>query len=230
MDINKKVPDWKEFCKNYSFEFGRANPEIMDKPFWHFMALRPYVSPYYVGKLYNRNRYDMRCAPKPIYTHERIGQTITKLPNGDIIKIGGEYDDYYDPDFNIYNDVVLITQDGKLTIYGYPPEVFEPTDFHTANFVPSQNVIYIIGCIGFRQSNTTPVYRLKLNDFSIERVDTTGDQPGWISHHSCILSKDEDTLTIQYGRIYTEVEGKTRCIENTKEYSLNLHTFVWKAN
>jgi hypothetical protein len=30
------------------------------------------------------------------------------LPDGRLIRIGGEHEDYYDPDFQIYNDVVVI--------------------------------------------------------------------------------------------------------------------------
>ena len=43
--------------------------------------------------------------------------------------MGGEHEDFYDPDFCIYNDVVVYDGHGDFTIYGYPKEVFPSHGF-----------------------------------------------------------------------------------------------------
>jgi hypothetical protein len=82
----------------------------------------------------------------PIWTFERYGATRTELSDGRIICIGGEHEDYYDPDFHIYNDVVVFGPEDKIEIYDYPKEIFPPTDFHTAN--PVGDKIIVIACLG----------------------------------------------------------------------------------
>jgi hypothetical protein len=64
----------------------------------------------------------------------------------------GEHEDHYDPDFFIHNDVVVRTPDGEVAIYGYPTEVFLPTDFHTATLLPAS--IVLIGSLGYRKAGS----------------------------------------------------------------------------
>merc|ERR1719473_2000472 len=76
----------------------------------------------------------------PVWTFHRFGRTVTQLPCGRLVMIGGEHEDYYHPDFCIYNDVGIFTpgqgaEDGSIEILGYPRSVFPPTDFHSATFV-----------------------------------------------------------------------------------------------
>jgi hypothetical protein len=53
--------------------------------------------------------------PIPVFCFRRFGRTETKLPNGRIVYIGGEHEDIYDPDLNIYNDVVVfVNRHGNL--------------------------------------------------------------------------------------------------------------------
>ena len=76
----------------------------------------------------------------PVWCFDRFGQSMTILPDGRRIFIAGEHEDWYDPDFFIYNDVVVISTNGDIEhIFGYPIEVFPPTDFHAAAYVPTQN-------------------------------------------------------------------------------------------
>ena len=79
---------------------------------------------------------------------KRFGQSLTLLPDGLAVQIGGEHEDYYDPDFCIYNDVFVHERDGSITIYGYPESAFPPTDFRTATLVGDS--IYVIGSLGSR--------------------------------------------------------------------------------
>ena len=68
-----------------------------------------------------------------------------------MICIAGEHEDYYDPDFCIYNDVVVLGLDGSVEIYGYPKDVFPPTDFHTATLVGDR--VIVIGRLGYMGSD-----------------------------------------------------------------------------
>ena len=60
---------------------------------------------------------------------QRFGQSLTLLPDGPALQFGGEHEDYYDPDFCIYNDVFVHEGDGSITIYGYPESAFPPRVF-----------------------------------------------------------------------------------------------------
>ncbi|KAF2727203.1 hypothetical protein EJ04DRAFT_517406 [Polyplosphaeria fusca] len=145
----------------------------------------------------------------PIWCFSRFGQSTTKLPHGTLVYIGGEHEDWYDPDFLIFNDVVVMERSaGKMdgiakprrefTIYGYPEEVFPPTDFHTATFVPSLNAIVIIGNIGYgtiarkamRDEGQTPVYRLDVGTWKMTEIETEGDCPSGICRHEAALESD----------------------------------------
>ena len=89
---------------------------------------------------------------------DRFGQSSNQLPDGRVVCIAGEHEDSYDPDFYIYNDVVIQQPDGRIDIFGYPREVFPPTDFHTATLVG--NRIVLIGSLGYpdeRRPGETPV-------------------------------------------------------------------------
>ena len=111
----------------------------------------------------------------------RFGSTCTKLPDGRWIFIAGEYEDYYDPDFYIYNDVIVIenpeTAVPKVTVYGYPKSVFAPTDFHEAILIDSY--IWILGTLGYTRGHVKdfPIYLLNTNDFTIEAITYGGDPP-----------------------------------------------------
>lgn len=39
----------------------------------------------------------------PVRCFQRFGSTVTVLPDGRLVHIGGEHEDEYDPDFCIYN-------------------------------------------------------------------------------------------------------------------------------
>ncbi|KAK4149685.1 hypothetical protein C8A00DRAFT_18659 [Chaetomidium leptoderma] len=170
---------------------------------------------------------------EPGFTFYRFGRTETMLPDGRLVYIGGEHEDYCYPDFFIYNDVVVVRghSDGwakaeakvdaglvpfsdqpmerldyikmdimrnlpthaaavegaspdEIDIYGYPTDVFPPTDFHTATYYKDENsgreYIYIIGGVGYKSGphrQATLVHRLDLQDFSIQRLETAGEMP-----------------------------------------------------
>ena len=101
--------------------------------------------------------------PGPFWSWDRFGRTSTELPDGRIIHIAGEHEDYYDPDFCIYNDVTVEHPGGRLEFYLYPKEIFPPTDFHTATLLGDD--ILLIGSLGYtdmRRIGETQVLRLNV--------------------------------------------------------------------
>ncbi len=163
-----------DFDKNKHFQFGTTNPTLMEKPFWKYMVCNPHLKSYDVYKnLPGRYHLD-----SPVWCYARFGATQTYLPDGRLIQIGGEHEDSYDPDFQIYNDVVVINNPilveciynmpvpsnfpqvggrdvilgtsnvNDVTIYAYPFDVFPPTDNHTATYVRTKNNEECIYIIG----------------------------------------------------------------------------------
>jgi Ankyrin repeats (3 copies) len=197
--------------------FGLANPELMSVDFWRSM----------VGSRWSaRNArivFDESADfDEPIWSFDRSGQSLTELPDGRIIEIGGEHEDSSDQDFCIYNDVVVHDGQGNFQIFGYPRAVFPPTDFHTATLVG--NYIYIIGRLGYYPCRTyqqTPVYRLDCRSYQIEPVVTT-NSPGWIYGHRAEYL-ESGVIVVYGGSIEDAKEGK----ENSIEYRLDLETLVW---
>ena len=88
----------------------------------------------------------------PVWSFDRFGQSMNILPDGRVF-IAGEHEDDYDWDFRIYNDVVVAAPNGDIEhIFGYPPEIFPPTDFHAAVFVPPENGIGMLHSFPFLTS------------------------------------------------------------------------------
>ena len=202
--------------------FGKANPDVMDILFWQAMV-RNGASAYGAKAKFG----DTDNWEQPVWCYHRFGRTITELSDGKIIEIAGEHEDYYDPDFCIYNDVVVYHGDGTFTILGYPKDVFPPTDFHTSTLVG--DYIYIIGNLGYyneRIPHETPVYRLHTDTFAIEKVKTTGDKPGWLSRHKAYY-KEPSTIYVTGGKVHVMVDEKSDYIDNTVDYTLDLTTLVW---
>ncbi|MDJ0617571.1 MAG: ankyrin repeat domain-containing protein [Calothrix sp. MO_192.B10] len=202
--------------------FGNSNPEVMEVDFWKAMV-RSGVSAYFARDTFD----DADNWDKAVWCYQRFGRTITELPDGRIIEIAGEHEDYYDPDFCIYNDVVVYQADGSFKILGYPKDIFPPTDFHSATLVGEY--IYIIGSLGYNDAiiyNETPVYRLNYQSFKIEKVTTTGEKPGWISRHKAHYLKPS-TIYITGGKLCVMVDDKDEYIDNLGDYTLDVTTLNW---
>jgi len=229
--------------------FGNANPERMQCPFWEWMIrgeqpetggeegslaevglmmrdgkLKSGYGPHRARDLFNvpLNRED-----GPIWTFERYGATRNRLEDGRMIWIGGEHEDYYDPDFHIYNDVIVFGPDDEIEIYGYPKEVFPPTDFHTATLVERQ--IIVIGCQGNlkeRRPGFTPVYSVDAKSYRISEVITSGTAPGWIFKHTADLLA-ETVISVRGGQLVELKDGKQKFTRNNDVFSLDLKTGTW---
>jgi hypothetical protein len=240
----------EQFERERRPRFGATNPQRMVMPFWDWMIrgddqpppddgcvlgrlglmlregiLKSGYGPYRVRDLFQvpLNRED-----GPIWTFDRMGQTHTELPDGRIISVAGEHEDSYDPDFNIYNDVVVFAPDGTFEIYGYPRETFPPTDFHTAT--TDGDRLVIVGSIGYpedRVPSVTPVYALNLATYRIDRLETTGQMPGWIGHHEIEHDDMRRVITVRGGKVFVGREAGGRFRRNVEEYELDLRTLVW---
>ncbi len=116
----------------------------------------------------------------------------------DVVVVRGRVQPAQQYDFSTYADSLEFGVDERRTtagwargarpeeidIYRYPVEVFPPTDAHSAVYYPEEGTgkeyIYIIGGRGYaggvhRQGTLT--YRLDLDDFSIRRMRTSGQEP-----------------------------------------------------
>jgi ankyrin repeat protein len=209
-----------EYLDGKQRRFGQANPEKMNVPFWKAMVTSG------ANAYTARRRYD-DDDDEPVWCFKRFGKSINELSDGRIIEIAGEHEDYYDPDFCIYNDVVVHHGDGTFDIYGYPKACFPPTDFHTATLVGKH--VYIVGCLGYldeRRPGDTPVYRLDIETFEIQEVPTTGEKPGWIHRHKAVAS-NQRLIRISGGEVYVLEDGKPRFKDNPQQYALDLESMVW---
>ncbi len=210
----------QEYLEQKHRVFGTSNPELCKKKFWYEMV-RTSAGAWKARDQFNDTRHD----DPPVWCYERYGQTITDLGNGEYIEIAGEHEDYYDPDFCIYNEVFHHRGNGEFDIYMYPKEVFPPTDFHSATLV--DEFIYIIGNLGYRGERlygTTPVYRLNIKTFEIEKIDTKGEMPGWIRKHKAYYD-GKSVIRIKGGVI--ECNSDQKQFNSVNDYELCLKTFTW---
>lgn len=236
-DANQRVllglPHWNpnaldaitpaEFQRAYSQRFGKHNPERMDEPFWATM-IRAGVSAYTARTQFER--YGPFTAP--IWSANRFGQSLTLLPDGRAVQIGGEHEDFYDPDFCIYNDVFVYARDRSVAIYGYPESIFPPTDFHTATLVG--DAIYVIGGLGYRgrrHFGTTPVYRLNIHTLQMERLSLHGEAPGWLYKHRARFITPH-VIRVWGGEIITKQDNGEAYAPNLGVFTLDLERLLWR--
>lgn len=202
--------------------FGTSNPELMEIPFWREMV-RAGIGAYAAKAQFG----DGDKMEGPVWCFSRYGTSFTELPDGRFVQIGGEHEDFYDPDFCIYNDVIVHDRSGTFTIFGYPKQEFPPTDFHSATFV--EDFIYIIGGVGYQGSRKfgfTPIYRLNCETWAIEALESAGEMPGWIYQHKTTYSAP-GVLIVFSGKICQDVDGEEQHIENGAVFHLNLSNMTW---
>ncbi len=222
----KKEPppsiDREEFLAWRSPRQVTESPTRLDNPFWHWL-----VRTRHCGYMANRTMQGPSSLEAgPVWSFDRFGMSEMPLEDGRVIHIGGEHEDSYDPDFYIYNDVVVVDSEGAISIYGYSRDVFPPTDFHSATRVADG--IFIIGCLGYpaqRVAGTTPVFRLDLQTMTIAPVPTTGDAPGWIHRHTAELAEDGRTIVVRGGELW-RASGKSMP-ENIDTWALDTATGTW---
>lgn len=241
--------DEQTFLAQKTPRFGKRNPELMEMAFWTLMVRRrwsatsaryqfdrPFQEMMAAFGEQQKQGIDPRQMSLPHYEYggavwsfDRFGMSRTRLPDGRLVYIAGEHEDYYDVDFCIYNDVIICGPDLHITIYGYPSEVFPPTDFHSATLVGDSD-IYIIGSLGYsdsRRPGETPVYRLYCEDMRMEALSPRGDSPGWISRHTATYLPEQNAIQVDGGEVFTGPAGKQSLRPNTQRFWLDLDTLTW---
>jgi ankyrin repeat protein len=201
--------------------FGRRNPERMNNPFWDEMV-RSRAGAYWAASKHG----DTSCVRQAVWCFNRFGHSLTRLPDGRHVEIGGEHEDYYDPDFCIYNDVVIHRGDGTFDVFGYPEDVFPPTDFHSATYIAPY--IYIVGCLGYsdrRHAGVTPIYRIHCETWKIEPVKAINEAPGWIHGHEAKLI-DGACIKITGGKI--DLCDSSELLSNERTWVLDTVEHVWR--
>ena len=222
------------------FRRGVKNPEKITEAFYYNAVLN-HASPtelretFHLDSLSQADSYNRylnahvkqqiyEIPEKRLWNYRRFGTSATVLPDGGIVFIGGEHEDYYDDDFCIFNDVLHIDKAGKMQLYFYSEANFMPTDFHTATFFEGD--IIIIGNLGYqnkRIEGKTPVYLLDLTNFVIQEMTTHGQNPQWLSGHSAMLI--EGKIIIWGGKIFTD----NKLMDNNGFYSLDPKSGKWTA-
>ncbi len=213
-----------DFQRTFTRSFGRTNPERMNHPFWESM-IRSGINAYAAGRRFKESSPTLAG---PIWCAQRFGQSMTFLPDGRIVQIAGEHEDFYDPDFCIYNDVFVHGRDGSIAIFGYPESVFPPTDFHTATL--AGDYIYVIGSLGYhgsRRYGETPVYRLDILTFRMEQLNARGEAPGWIYKHRAAQASPHE-IRIWHGKVVTRTGDEEDYQDNLDSFVLDLDSRVWR--
>lgn len=233
MEISPKM-----FHQQRRPRFGTANPERMHMAFWEWMirggedVSKVRKDPKFggFGPCHARGLFKASSAREdgPVWTFSRYGATRTQLADGRVVCVGGEHEDFYDPDFCIYNDVVVFTPSNQVEIYGYPADIFPPTDFHTATL--AQNALFIIGSLGYQDSRhpgETPVHVVNLSGYGISKMRTSGEAPSWIYGHEAYFDPG-GVITIRGGRVTRDHKGKQVVRRNFDDYSLNVRSGIWQ--
>lgn len=175
---------------------------------------------------------------EPDWCFDRFGMSTTRMPDGRIVCIAGEHEDWYDPDFCIYNDVTVlrpaagrdeVTPDsGEVEIYGYPESIFPPTDFHSATLVGG--TIYIIGRLGYqahRRPGQTPIVKLDAATYQVEQIEAAGPCPGWIYKHHASYDAARHAIIVRGGKL--DAPGAQKRPPNLAAHRLLLADMRWEV-
>ena len=200
-----------------------GNPDRMNNPVWEWL-IETRLSAYQANALLNG---PPSTQVGPCWCFDRFGQSRSELPDGRVALIGGEHEDYYDADFYIYNDLVLTSDSAPPEVYGYPLDAFPATDFHSATLIG--DAILLIGNLGYpehRRAGNTQVLRLDLQTLGISRIESTGDNPGWIHDHTAALTEGGSAILVRGGKV--DLCDGTSLVENIDDWRLNIGTWQWK--
>lgn len=204
---------------------GERMAEELSNPYWSWLAtLEDEFNSYRVNKHFSG---PSSIDGNPLWSWDRFGRSETLLPDGTTVFVAGEHEDFYDPDFFIYNDVVIRAADGDVRILGYPTEVFPPTDFHSATLWNGQ--LLLVGNLGYgdeRLAGETQILLVDVRTWEVCRKGSTGDGPGWIHEHNAELVDGGEALLITGGKVWTSAEDPIA--ENIDEWQLDLREWRWK--
>lgn len=218
-EVTKAVFDaWRDARR------GKSHPERLDNPYWEWLMRTDEISAFAVNDHFDG---PSSYGGSPVWEANRLGQSSTKLADGREVLIAGEHEDYYDPDFFIYNDVTIRHPGGRIEFLGYPEDVFPPTDFHSATLLGHQ--IILIGNLGYtekRQPGTCQIVLIDTATWKIARQSSSGDSPGWLHDHSATLAEDGKSILVQGGIVFASPDEPM--IENIDEWRLHLGDWRWE--
>lgn len=215
-EITKKVfKQWRDARR------GKRAAEDLSNPYWSWLV-RSEDSSWSANEHFKGpSSYGGNAA----WSAERFGQSTTNLPDGRILLIAGEHEDHYDPDFFIYNDIIVRHPDERIEILGFPKKVFPPTDFHSASLVDGK--IILIGNLGYpedRKTGETQILVIDPKTWEIRKQPSTGESPGWIHSHQATV--DNGFITITRGNVWKDHD--TQLIENFDDWRLSLTDWTWE--
>ncbi|QGM44216.1 hypothetical protein [Methylocystis heyeri] len=224
----------EDFLAEGRVRYGRANPERIESELYELIIAKDW-SAWSAKEEFKDDRANWGCGGEvvsarrvtefpPVWTFQRFGMSRTELSDGRIVFTGGEHEDYYDPDFCIYNDVIVRHPDGRHEFFFYKLWDFPPTDFHSATLVGEE--IIVVGSLSYqdlRRIGETQVYALDTTSFAMRKVRTSGAAPGWISRH--YADPVGDSVVLWGGEIFG-ASGKL--VSNQEIFELDLKSCLWR--
>lgn len=212
----------EEFVRGRKIAFGSTNPEELMTPYLRF-AIR---SRYQGYSLCSHCGSDEWSYLAPLWSAYRFGQSMTQLPDGRWVEIGGLHNDSQDT--AIFNDVI-VTKDGEPRLFRYPEADFRPVYGHATALVGES--IYIIGgkpWVPPPDDHETEVYRLNFASMVIEKVDIAGPSPGYIYDHSAWLTTyNKIQMFGGHRRFISSVEQEMPRLRSNFEWQIDLEQMAW---
>ena len=202
-------------------------------------ATEDYIDPYIFSQYLRKNNIEIQ-QPLWVAPNDRMGNyhndfSVDNKYNIFDFKIGGndaasdwkwyETQDYYFPEFKIYNDVYIKFFDGMYELWNYPEEQFPPVYEHSTLYNEHTHQFYIIGGLGSgdRQcKNITEIYALDLETKDIQKIEASGESPPCLHSHK-VKIWNHDLIEMRDGYIL----HKGIAIKNVYVWYFNLKTKTW---
>lgn len=214
--ISKKVyREWREP------RFGEWNGQPLTNPVWQWL-IEEKPEPSAADTLFRLRDTD---SLGPAWTFNRVGASETALPNGQILWAGGRHGEPGDPNYYVYNDLVVKKPEGEFSVLGYPEAIFPPIHSHSATLV--SNYILLIGGLGGPESEpseTTRIQAIRIEKFGLHPWSGVGPGPGAIYGHTAKLSDNKLWIEVSGGFIQSPDGSST---PNSKRWRLDLDTLYW---
>ena len=91
--------------------------------------------------------------------------------------------------------------------------------------------IYVIGSLGYqgtRRYGETPVYRLNVHTLRMERLDASGESPGWIYKHRAV-AEGVNEIRVWGGMVVTGSDNTESHDQNLGFFVLELDRLRWRC-
>lgn len=120
--------------------------------------------------------------------------------------------------------MTVVSPSGEIHVYQYPQNVFSPTDGHSATLIG--NEVWIIGFVRYicERGTKAQVHVLDLTTMRISLRSTTGEDPGWLSHHT-VTGVEDDVIEVEYGP-----KCRARSMVQAGKWTLHTGDLRWERN